>query len=217
MTPPALRQRTGTVMRLLDLFCGAGGASVGYTRAGFEVVGVDIHPMPNYPFEFHQADALDYLREHGHEFDVVHASPPCQGYSRTRHLPWVKAAGKIHPMLIDPIRELLLQLTIPWVIENVADAPLDGIALTGGMFGLPYRRERLFESNILLLSPSRIKMQTGIPGSMFGDRLRVQQQRMGCDWMTRTEASQAIPPAYTEYLGAQLMRYVVAASTEVQP
>jgi DNA (cytosine-5)-methyltransferase 1 len=136
---------------LLDLFCGAGGAGMGYSRAGFEVVGVDNVFQKRYPFEFHQADAFEYLAEHGREFDVIHASPPCQGYSRLRHLPWLK--GKIWPLLIEPCRKIFEQSGKIWVIENVADAPLSGITLCGLMFGLPLYRHRKFETNFFMLQP----------------------------------------------------------------
>jgi 23S rRNA G2069 N7-methylase RlmK/C1962 C5-methylase RlmI len=97
--------------RLLDLFCKAGGAGMGYHRAGFDVVGVDHEPQPRYPFAFVQADALEYLAAHGHEYDAIHASPPCQGYSRLRHLPWLK--GREWPLLIEPCRALLVQAGRP--------------------------------------------------------------------------------------------------------
>jgi DNA (cytosine-5)-methyltransferase 1 len=193
--------------RLLDLFCGAGGSAMGYHRAGFEVVGVDIAPQPHFPFEFHQADALTYPLD---GFDVVHASPPCQGYSRTRHLPWLK--GRIHPMLIPDMLARFLPLGIPWVIENVGDAPLDGIRLRGGMFGLHDRRLRVFQSNVLLLAPTGYREPVGKSGGLFGNRLDQQQKGLGCDWMTRAEASEAIPPAYTEFIGRQLLRYVLEAA-----
>lgn len=106
--------------RLLDLFCGAGGCAVGYSRAGFEVVGVDSAPMSRFPFEFHQADALEYLAEHGHEFDAIHASPPCQAYSTLRHMPHAKK----HPDLVAVTRAALLAANKPYVIENVPGAPL---------------------------------------------------------------------------------------------
>ena len=112
--------------RLLDLFCGAGGAAVGYHNAGFdEIIGVDIKPQPRYPFEFVQADALEYLAEHGREFDAIHASPPCQGYSIMHNLPWLR--GRDYPLLILPTIEMLEALGKPYVVENVMggveDAP----------------------------------------------------------------------------------------------
>ena len=119
-------------MRLLDLFCCAGGAGKGYVDAGFEVVGVDIDPQPNYPFEFHQADAIEFVSAHGHEFDAIHASPPCQAFSKTKTL-----HDNEHPDLIEPTREALIATGKPWVIENVVGAPLiNPIKLTGQHFGM---------------------------------------------------------------------------------
>ncbi len=117
---------TAEDIRLLDLFCGAGGAAVGYHNAGFdEIIGVDIKPQPRYPFEFVQADALEYLAEHGREFDAIHASPPCQGYSIMHNLPWLR--GRDYPLLILPTIEMLEALGKPYVVENVMggveDAP----------------------------------------------------------------------------------------------
>ena len=105
--------------RLLDLFCGAGGAAMGYYRAGFDVVGVDIKPQPRYQFEFHQGDALEYCAAHGYEFDVIHASPPCQAYSVTRSI-----HGNEYPDLVAVTRAALQATGKPWVIENVVGAPL---------------------------------------------------------------------------------------------
>ncbi len=158
--------------RLLDLFCGAGGAAMGYHRAGFEVVGVDIKTQPHYPFEFVQADALTLPIEFLGQFDAIHASPPCQGYSRTRHRPWLN--DKVHPMLIPAVRDKFRNLNVPWVIENVGDSPLMGIKLTGEMFGLPFKRLRIFESNILLFAPDMPKHITETKGRFFGERLRKQ-------------------------------------------
>jgi len=122
---------------------------MGYARAGFEVVGVDINPQPRYPFEFHQADALDYLREHGHRFDAVHASPPCQAYSETR-----KIQSNEHPELIPPTRAALQRVGLPWVIENVPGSPLiDPVELCGAMFGLRVYRHRLFEASFPVTVP----------------------------------------------------------------
>jgi hypothetical protein len=129
-------------VRLLDLFSGAGGAAVGYARAGFEVVGVDIEPQPNYPFEFHQADALEFCREHGHEFDAIHASPPCQAYTPLRAV-----HGKDYPDMLAATREALEATGLPWVIENVPGAPINsGIFLCGTMFDLRVYRHRWFET-----------------------------------------------------------------------
>lgn len=103
----------------MDLFCGAGGCSMGYHRAGFEVVGVDLHPQKRYPFEFHQADAIKFCREHGHEFDAIHASPPCQAHSALRAL----QKGKVYPDLIPATRAAVAATGKPYVIENVPGAP----------------------------------------------------------------------------------------------
>lgn len=201
--------------RLLDLYCGAGGCAVGYHRVGFDVVGVDIVAQKHYPFEFHQADALEYLAAHGHEFDVIHASPPCQGYSRMRHLPWL--VGRVYPLLI-PVTRLALQASGKvWVIENVADAPLAGAELCGTALGLPIIRHRRFESNVMLLFPpcpghdvlfhgsatmGQRGRSSGVMGIMENQDPR---QALGIEWMTNREMRQAIPPAYTEYIGRFLL------------
>lgn len=206
--------------RLLDLFCKAGGAAKGYQRAGFYVVGVDIEPQPHYcGDEFYQADALEYVAERGRAFDAIHASPPCQGYSRMRHLPWLK--DRTWPLLIEPVRELLQKTGAVWVIENVADSPLNGALLCGAALGLPLARHRRFESNILLLFPpcpghpvlfqGRANMRkygqgAGVTGLM--DK-QDPKQALGIDWMTGSEMRQAIPPAYTEFIGKQLMAAVM--------
>lgn len=119
-------------LRLLDLFCGAGGAGEGYRRAGFEVVGVDIKPQPKNPHRFIQGDALEYLAEHGGEYDAIHASPPCQAHCDLKHM-W---NAKDNPDLIGPTRELLQKIGRPYIIENVEGAPLiSPIILCGTMFG----------------------------------------------------------------------------------
>lgn len=153
-------------MKLLDLFCGAGGCAVGYHRAGFtEITGVDIRPQPRYPFTFVQGDAMEYLAAHGHEFDAIHASPPCQAFSATRHLPNVRTDR--HVDLIGPSRAMLSSIARPYVIENVEGSPVGAaagrwaISLCGLMFGLRVFRHRLFESNVLLL---------GQPHRPHGDR-----------------------------------------------
>ena len=211
-------------MKLLDAFCGAGGAAMGYHRAGFdEIVGVDIKPQPHYPFTFVQGDALDYIREHGREFDVIHASPPCQKYS-------VLAAmhpGVEWPDLIEPTRAALQSLNIPWVIENVETAPLEsattlfgvhGIRLCGSSFGLgvergALRRHRLFESSVMLTEPPCRHKRRAV--GVYGHGGHTGKHRMlyrneaaealEINWMTRDEMTQAIPPAYTEFIGKQLL------------
>jgi DNA (cytosine-5)-methyltransferase 1 len=232
--------------RLLDLFCGAGGGSMGFHRAGFEVTGVDIRPQKNFPFRFVLADALDYVTAHGRAYDVIAASPPCQGYSRMRHLPWLK--DKEYPLLIDRTREALEATGVPWIIENVEDAPLrNGVTLCGTMFGLRVYRHRKFESSLLLLQPPHRKHTVVIgSGRLLHDRanpnadgyvslpskgsplnglrgtgdrhvvaghfsnVRAAMAAMGIDWeMTRDEIAQAIPPAYTEFLGLQLRKALV--------
>jgi DNA (cytosine-5)-methyltransferase 1 len=212
-------------MRLLDLFCGAGGAGMGYHRAGFEVVGVDIAPQPRYPFEFHQADALEYLAEHGREFDVIHASPPCQRYSAITH---AKRKEENHPDLVPPTRNLLIMNGKPYVIENVPRSPLvNPLVLCGTMFGLHVIRHRLFECDPAIYfsatcqcknKHTQIGGKHGFLGGTYQDKmsgyvtvigatysLSVGSWAMGIDWMTRKELSQAIPPAYTEFIGNRIM------------
>jgi hypothetical protein len=146
--------------RLLDMFCGAGGCSMGYLRAGFEVTGVDLHPQPHYPFRFIQADAIAYCRKHGHEYDVIHASPPCQAYSITKNL---KTAKTSHPDLVAATRAALIRTRKPYVIENVPGSPLiNPLMLCGSMFGLGVIRHRLFESSPPhMVRPGRMQTQCG--------------------------------------------------------
>jgi len=225
-------------MKLLDLYCCAGGAAKGYADAGFEVVGVDIGPQPNYPFEFHQADAIEFVKEHGHEFDAIHASPPCQTFSRTKTL-----HGNEHPDLIEPTRDALVASGKPWVMENVVGAPLiDTIKLSGQHFnmtapdvdGVPLKlvRHRLFESNIVLRVPDSFHENRHVQtASVYGagggwtpkhrdnpDRrggyiphTDVIKRLMGIDWMSKHEMSQSIPPVFTEWVGRQLGGYVKGA------
>lgn len=189
---------------------------MGYHQAGFEVVGVDINQQPKYPFEFHQADALDFLRDHGHEFDAIHASPPCQAFtSATKQ--W-RAEGKEYIDLVAETREGLNMVAHPWVIENVVGAPLiDPIMLCGAMFGLKTYRHRLFESNQEIYAPPhpahdapQAKMgrvpEEGefiqVVGHFSG--VPFAREAMGIDWLGQKELAQAIPPAYTEFIGWQL-------------
>jgi DNA (cytosine-5)-methyltransferase 1 len=139
--------------RLLDLCCGAGGATRGYQRAGYHVTGVDIRLQPRYCGDaFIQADALQYLSDHGAEYDAIHASPPCQGYSLLRYVP--NRCMDNYPMLVDDIRRLMISIGRPWVIENVPGAPLlNPLILCGTMFGLLTHRHRAFESNPTIWFP----------------------------------------------------------------
>lgn len=230
----AARWRSGAVAmtrpRLLDLFCGAGGVAMGYHRAGFDVVGVDIAPQPRYPFEFVQADATEFPLK---GFDYIHASPPCQGYIRLRFLPWLR--DREYPLLIEPMRLRLTAAGVPWVMENVDGAPMQGLRLCGQMFGLPVYRHRLFESSELLLQPHHERHRHVIGhGRMVNDRRKGSlnngsargawgtpqaivtvaggqyrkadgERALGIDWMTTRELNQAIPPAFTEFIGRQLL------------
>jgi DNA (cytosine-5)-methyltransferase 1 len=201
-------------MRLLDLFCGAGGAAMGYYRAGFDVLGVDIAPQPHYPFDFIQADALEYLQAHGRDFDVIHASPPCQNNTPLRHR-W----GREYPDLIEATRRALQSTNRAYVIENVPGAALlNPLILCGTMFDLRVRRHRLFENSAGLIFPPTSCCCAG----RFGKRAHLgnqeymtitghfsniekARQAMDIDWMNRHELAQAIPPAYTEWIGRQLL------------
>jgi len=213
--------------KLLDAFCKAGGAGMGYHQAGFEVVGVDIEPQPRYPFEFVQADAIDFIAQHGHEFDIIHASPPCQAYSVTAPL-----SNGNHPELIEPTRAVLLATGKPYVIENVPGSPLTNpITLCGTMFGLRVIRHRLFETSPAVWWPPSPCQHIGKVAPMFwgdlvatghngGSRLDKFQYitvsghnfigndakiAMGINWMINRELSQAIPPAFTKWLGKRLI------------
>jgi DNA (cytosine-5)-methyltransferase 1 len=222
--------------KLLDLFCGAGGCSMGYHRAGFEVVGVDINPQPHYPFEFYQADAETYLDHHYNSFDVIHASPPCQRFSAMRKGRW---QDREHPDKLTPIRESLMLTGKSYIIENVIGAPMiNPILLCGTMFGLEtetgnqLRRHRLFECSFPVLSlccnhnsasaigvygggqhPLRRKRQREIDkaNSIITDfGIKARRKAMGIDWMSGKELNQAIPPQYTEYIGNQLQEILRA-------
>ncbi len=222
--------------RLLDLFCGAGGAGEGYRRAGFDVVGVDVVQQPRYPFRFFVDDALDVLerciaRESVGEFDVIHASPPCQRYSDL-----AKRNGNADdwPDLVGPVRELLEATGLPYVIENVEGAPLRRDAvLCGTMFpGLRVLRHRLFESNVPLVQPphpqhplvfthdkrkahhGKIDQDVSFVQVTGGGNCSIANARdaMGIDWMTKHELNEAIPPAYTEWVGAFLLDHVRQAA-----
>lgn len=179
---------------------------MGLHRSGFEVVGYDLNRQPNYPFEFHQQDALTVDLS---GFDAVWASPPCQAYSIMRNLTWLK--DREYPELIAPTRQLLNATSLPYIIENVMGAVYRGKMqagwLCGGMFGLPFYRHRAFETNWFWMSPGHPKHTNTIsPGPMLGNRERLTQSALSLDWMSSAEQSQAIPPAYSEFLGKQLLK-----------
>ncbi len=208
-------------MKLLDLFSGAGGAGMGYANAGFDVTGVDITPQPLYPFRFIQADALDYLMQYGWQYDVIHASPPCQSHSSI-----TKTAGTQgdHVDLIPHTRFLLNLLGKPYVIENVPGARKvlrNPVQVCGTTLGCLVVRHRYFESNTPLKGntckherpvvkhgrkPDPDKHYAAATGH-FSDVPFV-RLAMGIDWMGQKELAQAIPPAYTEFIGRQLHRYL---------
>lgn len=206
-------------MRILDLFCCQGGAGAGYSAAGFSVVGVDLFPQPRYPFEFIQADAIEYALAHGNEFDFIHASPPCQRYSMTQRI-----RCNEHPDLLGPTRQALQSSGRPWVIENVESARpelVNPVTLCGLLFGLNTYRHRLFESGggLLLPQPEHVahlrattKMgRTLNEGDMYhavGNFSGVEYVRrdLRVPWMSRDGIRECIPPAYTHWVGTQMAR-----------
>lgn len=217
-------------LRALDLFCCAGGAGVGLHRAGFEVVGVDIVARPRYPFEFHQADGLTFPLD---GFDLIWASPPCQGYTAMRHAPGAKGA----PRLIDAVRQMM-PAGVPWIIENVEEARsemIDPILLCGSMFdlgaqGCRLQRHRLFECSFPVAQPECRHDSRPVIGVYGGHARRraasaggrgtkdvwegghkaAASEAMGMDWATLAEMSEAIPPDYSEYLGRAAIEYINA-------
>lgn len=210
-----LPERVPNGLRLLDTYCCQGGASMGYYLAGFEVEGVDLSPQPRYPFAFHQGDAVEFIREHGHEYDVITGSPTCRRWTNAQ-----KIRGNDHPDLITPTREAMVEVGKPYVIENVegaAAAMVDPLLLCGTMFGLRTYRHRLFESSLPLgtrlhsrhLAPLA-KMGRPVRDGEFmhvvGNFAGVERARevMGMPWASRDGLREAIPPAYTKFLGEQV-------------
>lgn len=224
-------------MKLLDLFSCAGGAGMGYHRAGYEIFAVDVDPQPNNPFPFHRGDALDFMRRllrgdgavfnargadtrvmYLRDFDAIHASPPCQSFTAYRRKGHGVGDGYLN--LIPETRKLLVATGLPYVIENVAGAPLENaIQLCGSSFGLDVRRHRYFESNVPLVgracdhswqtprfapATNRTNLRRTVEVGVWRIPLEVQQRAMGIDWTTLRELSEAIPPAYTEHVGRQL-------------
>jgi DNA (cytosine-5)-methyltransferase 1 len=209
--------------RLLDLFCGAGGAAVGYHRAGFDVVGVDIKPQPRYPSEFVEADALTFPLD---GFDAVHASPPCQDHSTLSSRSGKHGTGWMLTATLDGLRASGL----PWVVENVETAAMPGsLVLCGTEFGLRsgdrwLRRHRRFLASFPLWGAGGCSCRKARIGGVYGtggggpmtrgfkfDRARA-AEALGIDWMTLAELSQAIPPAYTEHIGGFLLDHLREAA-----
>ena len=178
---------------------------MGYHRAGFDVAGVDIEPQPRYPFEFHQGDALAFVAERGHEFDAIHASPPCQRYAGVTA--WRGDPGE-HPDLLPATRELLIATGIPWAIENVPEAPIrPDYLLCGTMFGLRIRRHRAFETSWYGgLQPHCGPHRDLLPFMHKGERAFA--DALGGHWMSNLGGREAIPPAYTEFIGRQLLDHL---------
>lgn len=220
---------------MLDLFCGAGGAAMGYHRAGFSVTGVDAKPMKRFPFTFVRGDALEFVSKHGSEFDSIHASPPCQGYSKLNGL--TNRDMSNYAKLIDETRAALMETGKPWVIENVIGAKLHNpLKLCGTMFGLKTHRHRLFETHPWPIwfpqavcngaktkpahSSARLAQYYGanapmvtVAGHQFSRTSG--SLAMGIDWMTRDELAEAIPPAYTEYIGRWLIAFMAGEHAPV--
>ncbi|OAR26515.1 hypothetical protein A8W25_11010 [Streptomyces sp. ERV7] len=204
--------------RLLDAFCCQGGASMGYHLAGFDVTGVDLAPQPRYPFTFVQADAVAFIREHGADFDFIHASPPCQHDSGCQRI-----RGNTHPDLIAPTRTALEASRRPWVIENVRGALPKlrrPVMLCGPMFGLETYRHRYFEAGGCFRLPQlphpahtapQAKMGRPVPPGHFGQFIGnfsgvpLARKVMVVDWMNRDGIRECIPPAYTEWIATQFL------------
>lgn len=203
--------------RLLDLFCGGGGASMGYWLAGFEVVGVDSAKQPRYPFTFFQADALEFARFYGHRFDAIHASPPCQAYSRLA----VRHPKRNYPDLIAPTREVLLEAETLYVIENVPEAPLiEPVTFCGSSWALgtenfQLRRHRAFEANWRLKAPPcdhrdarpviSVAGHAGRAGRNCSGTSAERREAMEIPWLGGEAIAEAIPPHYTDWIGGQLL------------
>lgn len=212
---------------------------MGYHLAGFDVVGVDVIPQPRYPFEFHQADAVEFIRDHGQEFDVIAGSPPCKVHTDLKAF-----SGAHHIDMIPDVRKAMIESGHPYVIENVPGAPLlNPVQLCGSAFDLGVERHRRFESNIELYAPAcdhsrQAAISPGYPVrryhsgqpvitqsrvvGVFGrgqglgpGEVDLWRRAMGIDWMTREELREAIPPRYTEYLGRQLIRHLATIASAV--
>jgi len=224
----------GQRLKLLDLFCGGGGASMGYHEAGYEVTGVDLRAQPDYPFTFIQADAMAILADLDflNQFDVIHASPPCQVFTRARHLMKAQGNSTDKPDLVEAVRAALIAWGGTYVIENVPDAPMNGITLCGSSFNLKVRRHRIFESNVAIPELVHYHKEQGKPVGVYGamgDQLQGEdkvtgkyvyggtvaktlleaQDAMGIDWLKWQQLKESIPPAYTKYIGEKLSTEVI--------
>lgn len=206
--------------RLLDLCCCGGGASEGYVRSGFMVHGIDIESQPDYPYTFTRCDALEYVRANGHLYDAIHASPPCQDSTWSARR-WINAGKEYRTIDFVELRQALEATGKPFVIENTNGAPLrkeNVFWLSGLMFGLPLIRDRQFESNVFLLGLQKAKKQGSVKNRDYvtvaghgGDgsgKLSDYQRAMDISWLGKDTITQAIPPAYTEFIGRQLIRYL---------
>ena len=209
-------------MRLLDIFCGAGGASKGYEMAGFDVTGIDLKSGKRYPFTYIKKDFKTLTVEDLQDYDVIHASPPCQTFSITKNLRIAQNKKTDKEDLLDVTRQLLIDSGKPYVLENVPGAPLrNPIQLCGSVFNLQVRRHRLFESNMPLKGSGCDHKQQGRPVGIYGSlndkipgggqtakTIEIARQAMGINWMIWTELVEAIPPMYTEFIGKQVMTYL---------
>lgn len=211
-------------MRLLDLFCGVGGASAGYATAGFDVIGIDLKHGKRYPYTYIRGDVLDYLHdlEFLRSFDVIHASPPCQTHSITQHLRNAQGKTTSKVDLIPQTRAALIASGKPYIIENVPGSPLiDPIQLCGSSFNLKVRRHRLFESNMPLKGSICNHKRQGRPIGVYGSlndqipqggktatTIDEARNAMAIEWAIWTELVEAIPPAYTWHLGAQIVSWL---------
>ena len=205
--------------RILDIFCGAGGASMGYHEAGFEVEGVDIKHGKRYPFPYYKLDFNVLDPEALMVYDFIHASPPCQTFSITKNLRNAQGKSTNKVDLLEPTRKLLQASGVPYIIENVPGAPLiNPVQVCGSSFGLKVRRHRLFESNLPLVGSTCDHKSQGRPVGIYGsmkdeipkggktaDSIEQAREAMGIDWMIWGELVEAIPPAYTKYLGKQIL------------